>query len=63
MSLDSTETWYCPLCGILEMKHGTSCKIWPECGNKPHLTGKTYTDKMVRKVETPSLGISKISDE
>jgi hypothetical protein len=63
MSKQKPKVWKCPLCGVKEMKYGTSCDNYPYCGNKPHITGKRYVESNEENNDSVSVGIAQISDE
>lgn len=60
-------TWFCPICGLLLMKYGTSCPDFKAgyCVNEQyaHITGQIYLKDREAKKESKSVGISQISDE
>lgn len=62
--IKAADFWLCPLCGLKEMKYGSTCLEFKSglCPNidKVHLTGQYYLHEVVSSV---GLGISEISNE
>ena len=55
--------WLCPLCALVRMPYGTTCKVKP-CENEPHITGKFYLGLTIDSPkDAKSIGIASISNE